>query len=307
MGNAATVATVDTALQQFYFNAQLFIRLAEAFGDHSLFDVTLAPGQASGVRHAILCIRNVVPAPFLKPRFAESRTATLFSATLSPWQFYSDMLGTPPDTPWIDVESPFHAEQLSVIIAPHISTRYRERTQSLLPIVELMSTQFDARPGNYFAFFSSFDYLQNVLTMLGEHSPHIPVWAQSRDMGEADREKFLARFEIGSKGIAFAVLGGAFAEGIDLPGERLIGAFIATLGLPQTNLVNEQIRTRMQNMFGAGYDYTYLYPGLQKVVQAAGRVIRTTSDQGTIFLMDDRFNRGEVKQLLPSWWNLSAR
>jgi len=100
------------------------------------------------------------------------------------------------------------------------------------------------------------------------------------------------------------VLGGAFAEGIDLPGERLIGAFIATLGLPQINPVNEQIRMRMQTMFGAGYEYAYLYPGLQKVVQAAGRVIRTTSDRGAIFLIDDRFGRREVRELLPKWWEV---
>jgi len=290
--------------QRFYFAAQLFIRLAESFGNHSLFDITLNSRQKSnaGRPHASLCIRNVVPAPFLKPRFAAARTTTLFSATLGPWQFYSDMLGTPPNTPWVEVESPFHEAQLSVKVAAHISTRYRERSKSLVPIVLLMEQQFAAQPGNYFAFFSSFEYLHSVLTLLRERFPQIPVWQQSRDMSEPEREKFLAQFEPGGKGIGFAVLGGAFAEGIDLPGERLIGAFIATLGLPQTNLVNEQIRIRMQETFGAGYDYAYLYPGLQKVVQAAGRIIRTTSDQGTLFLMDDRFNRPEVKQLLPGWW-----
>ena len=100
----------------------------------------------------------------------------------------------------------------------------------------------------------------------------------------------------------FAVLGGAFSEGIDLPGDRLIGAFIATLGLPQVNSVNEQMKARMDQLFGTGYDYTYLYPGLQKVVQAAGRVIRTTDDRGIVHLLDDRFARPQVRSLLPSWW-----
>jgi len=308
VANAATTAISDLGLQRFYFDAQLFVRIAESFGDHSLFDVTLLPSQggASARRHATLCIRNVVPAPFLKARFAAARTTTLFSATLGPWQFYSDMLGTPPDTPWVEVKSPFHAAQLAVKVVPHISTRYHDRAHSLAPIVALMEQQFEARPGNYFAFFSSFEYLQKVLELLREHAPRIPVWEQSREMGEADREKFLARFDHGGKGIGFAVLGGAFAEGIDLPGERLIGAFIATLGLPQTNAVNEQIRMRMQSMFGAGYEYAYLYPGLQKVVQAAGRVIRTTSDQGSIFLIDDRFGRRDVQKLLPGWWELAT-
>jgi DNA excision repair protein ERCC-2 len=100
------------------------------------------------------------------------------------------------------------------------------------------------------------------------------------------------------------VLGGPFAEGIDLPGERLIGAFIATLGLPQFNAVNEEHRERMDSAFGSGYDYTYLYPGLQKVVQAAGRVIRTQSDRGYVYLIDDRFIRPEVLGLLPAWWKV---
>jgi DNA excision repair protein ERCC-2 len=100
------------------------------------------------------------------------------------------------------------------------------------------------------------------------------------------------------------VLGGSFGEGIDLPGDRLVGAFIATLGLPQVNPVNEEMRRRMGRAFGAGYDYTYLYPGLRKVVQAAGRVIRTREDRGTVVLIDDRFGRPEVRALLPSWWRV---
>ena len=133
--------------------------------------------------------------------------------------------------------------------------------------------------------------------------PDIPAFAQQRAMDEPAREAFLARFTPGGRGIGFAVLGGAFAEGIDLPGDRLIGAFVATLGLPQVNPVNEQMRQRLEARFpGRGYDYTYLYPGLQKVVQAAGRVIRTPDDRGTLWLLDQRFARREVRALLPGWW-----
>ena len=100
------------------------------------------------------------------------------------------------------------------------------------------------------------------------------------------------------------VIVGAVGEGVDLPGERLIGAFVATLGLAQLNPINEEIRQRMDALFGNGYDYTYLYPGLQKVVQAAGRVIRTPQDQGVLYLIDDRFARPEVRRLLPTWWQV---
>jgi hypothetical protein len=156
----------------------------------------------------------------------------------------------------------------------------------------------------YLAFFSSFDYLQQAHDAFVRAHPGIATWQQSRRMSETDRDGFLARFESGGQGIGFAVLGGSFGEGVDLPGERLIGAFVATLGLPQFNPVNEQLRERMEQLFGCGYDYTYLYPGLQKVVQAAGRVIRTETDQGTVWLIDQRFGRPEVQALLPAWWQL---
>jgi Rad3-related DNA helicase len=134
--------------------------------------------------------------------------------------------------------------------------------------------------------------------------PAIPSWLQSRGMRESEREAFLARFTADGRGIGFAVLGGSFAEGIDLPGERLIGAFIATLGLPEFNPVNEEMRRRIDAAFGAGYEYTYLFPGIRKVVQAAGRVIRTPSDRGSVHLIDDRFARPEVRRLLPPWWRI---
>jgi DNA excision repair protein ERCC-2 len=118
-------------------------------------------------------------------------------------------------------------------------------------------------------------------------------------MPEAEQAAFLGRFVDGGRGIGFAVLGGSFAEGVDLPGERLVGAFIATLGLPATSPLNEEIRRRL------GFEATYLYPGLQKVVQAAGRVIRTANDRGVLHLLDDRFLKREVRALLPAWWGVT--
>lgn len=296
-GNAAE-------LLHFYLDAMLFCRLAEAFGAHSLFDISR--DESNGQSVSTLCIRNIVPAPFLAPRFEDAHSCTLFSATLSPAHYYADLLGLPEETPWIDVESPFSAEQLHVQAVSNLSTRYAHRDFSLAPIAALMARQFAERPGNYLAFFSSYAYLQSVLDEFRAAHPQIPVWVQSRQMDEGERQAFLDRFCSNGRGIGFAVLGGAFGEGIDLPGDRLIGAFIATLGLPQINPVNEEIKQRMDVMFGSnnGYDYTYLYPGLQKVVQAAGRVIRTVKDQGVVYLIDDRFNQPAVRKLLPTWWKV---
>ena len=337
----ANPTRVDGDLQAFYFEALHFARMAESFGTHSIFDITLQDGAPqsgmeiimstraantqknivldNGLGFAMLNIRNVVPAPFLNPRFTAAHSVALFSATLSPPAFYKDTLGLPSNTAWLDVQSPFSAQQLRVAAVSNLSTRYQHRTQSLMPIADLMAWQYSAAPGNYLVFLSSYDYLQKLHAVFCQRHPHITTWAQNRQMAESDRTQFLDRFTSISCGMGFAVLGGAFAEGVDLPGKRLIGAFVATLGLPQVNAINEEIKKRMATYFddaaqaegGAdseaadkAYNYTYLYPGLQKVVQAAGRVIRTQEDQGVIYLMDDRFTRPDVQALLPNWWQV---
>ncbi|PMX12626.1 MULTISPECIES: ATP-dependent DNA helicase [unclassified Pseudomonas] len=288
-------------LQAFYFEALQFAKVAELFNEHFIFDIS--KHSLGGKRsRSTLCLRNVVPAEFIRPRLTAARSSVLFSATLSPRHYYADLLGLPADTAWVDVESPFKAEQLRVRIVDEISTRFVHRQASLEPIVDLIASQFAQQPGNYLAFFSSFDYLQQVAQLLAQRHPAIALWLQARGMAEAERQAFLDQFTQHSQGIGFAVLGGAFGEGIDLPGSRLIGAFIATLGLPQLNPVNEQMKLRMGAIFGAGYDYTYLYPGIQKVVQAAGRVIRSEHDRGVVMLIDDRFGQPQVRQLLPRWW-----
>ncbi|MBQ5965483.1 ATP-dependent DNA helicase [Massilia sp. ZL223] len=296
---------LDPDLQRFHFDALAFVRLAESFGEHSLCDLA-RDGAGSTLRDSTICIRNVVPAPFLGPRFAFAHSTTLFSATLSPWHYFCDLLGMPADTAWVDVESPFQAHQLQVHFASTISTRYQHRKASVGPIADLIARQYREQAGNYLAFFSSFDYLDQVAAELADKHPEVPAWRQERRMSEAERQAFLDRFAPGGAGVGFAVLGGAFGEGVDLPGNRLIGAFVATLGLPQVNPVNEQLRERMQKLFGAGYDYTYLYPGIQKVVQAAGRVIRTESDRGVVWLIDDRFAQPGIRALMPAWWELDA-
>jgi DNA excision repair protein ERCC-2 len=295
--------SIDETQLRFYFDAMHFVSLAEQFGEHSVFDTTLASG-AYAARTSTLCVRNVIPAPFLAPRYAAARTTVMFSGTLSPHDFYRDTLGLPEETRWLDVEGPFRAEQLKVHVASHVSTRWRDRERSLSPIVELIAQQYAVQPGNYLGFLSSFDYLQRVVALMRERYPEVPVWMQEQGMDEAAREAFLARFRAMGQGVGFAVLGGAFSEGVDLVGEQLIGAFVATLGLPQINDVNEQMRRTMEAKFGNGYDYMYLYPGLQKVVQAAGRVIRTEQDTGVVHLIDDRYRRPEVRRLLPRWWQV---
>lgn len=190
---------LDSRLQGFYFDALQFARVAELFDGQFLFDISKRELNA---RRSLseLCLRNVVPAGFLAPRLSAARSTVLFSATLNPWHYYRDLLGLPETTVWVDVESPFSAAQLDVHIVSRISTRFTHRQASLAPIVELIATQFRQRPGNYLAFFSSFDYLQQVASLLAEQHPDIPVWQQSRGMDEGQRQAFLERFDADGQG-----------------------------------------------------------------------------------------------------------
>ncbi len=300
LGEQPDVFTPETL--RFYFDAVHFTRIAESFGSHSIFDISLPNGRA---KHSTLCLRNVIPAPHLAPRFARAHCVALFSATLTPAQFYVDTLGVPATSVRIDVESPFTAEQLDVRAIADVSTRYRDRVQSVARIADMITAQYARAPGNYLSFFSSFDYLAQVTQALAERHPSIPCWLQARAMSESAQHEFLARFVPDGRGIGFAVLGGAFGEAIDLPGTRLVGAFVATLGLPQLNPVNEQMKTRLHDAFGEKATRMPIFsPGLQKVVQAAGRVIRRPQDRGVLYLIDYRFTRGDVRRLLPAWWRV---
>lgn len=305
----------------FYFDTLAWATLAEAFGDHSLCEMTCdAPAVASRAVAEVtqadwiggtdgqggtgrIALRCIVPGHFIQVRLAAADAVVLFSATLNPVVYHTHLLGMPQDTQAVDIPSPFAPEQLAVRILP-ISTRRDDRSATLDVLVGAMADQFVAQPGNYLAFFSSFDYLEAALARLQECHPGLPVWSQSRQMGEASRTAFLQRFDAAGQGIGFAVLGGVFGEGVDLPGQRLIGAFIATLGLPQFDDFNQAVCERLEARFGRGYDYTYRLPGLQKVVQAAGRVIRTPEDRGTIVLLDERYRERRYRERLPVWWQM---
>jgi DNA excision repair protein ERCC-2 len=189
----AAPGVVDGPLQQFHFDVLAFLRLAESFGSHSVLELAEQGGTARQPATTVR-IQNLIPAPFLKPRFAGVRTATLFSATLSPPRYFMDMLGAPADTAWIDVASPFRPEQLQVHVVSSISTRYADRQRSAGPIADVIAQQFAARPGNYLAFFSSFEYLDLVASEFRQRHPDVPTWAQARGMDEGERQAFLARF-----------------------------------------------------------------------------------------------------------------
>lgn len=292
----------DTIAQEFFFAALNYQKVVDVFDEDFCVDM-----QEIGTKEEVLTLRNLIPATPLAARLGFAHCACYFSATLHPAHYYQSLLGLPEDTVHIKVPSPFAAEQLHVRIAANLSTRYKDRHTAIEPICELIATQIHAAPGNALVFFSSYEFLQKVETVLRTrfNSNNTQLLVQSRRMSEEDRQEFIAQFNQHNNLLGLAVLGGAFSEGIDLSGDALKGVFIATLGLPQVNPVNEHLRSVMQSKFAQGYDFTYTYPGIQKVIQAAGRVIRTTSDQGYLWLLDQRFQQPEIRSLLPEWWFIS--
>ncbi len=227
-----------------------------------------------------------------------------FSATLSPLGYYMDMLGAGEEDYSVTLESPFAKEQWETEIVP-LSTRYadRERTRE-----RLTSTLLDfagGRRGNYLAFFPSYEYMNGIFEEFAALAKEgWQTLLQTPDMAEEDRERFLARFDAANEGtlIGFAVMGGIFSEGIDLTGDRLNGVAVVGVGMPQLGLERNLIRRHFDERGANGFDYAYVYPGINKVLQAGGRLIRTERDRGRLMLADDRYLQPKFARLLPEEW-----
>ena len=291
-------AAHETILQ-LYFSLQRFLRTAEGYDEHYVCQFT---AHGADLTAALLCLD---PAPFVEKSLACGRAAVLFSATLAPAGYYKQVLGCE-NARAVALRSPFPAGRLGLYCLGNISTRYRDRAGSLAPIADALAAMTAARRGNYLAFFPSYQYLQQVYEVFAARHPEQAVLLQQPGLDEAARADFLARFDAGSAAggalLGFCVMGGVFGEGIDLAGERLIGCAVVGTGLPQVNPQQEMLRQYYDEQAGCGFDYAYRFPGMKKVLQAAGRVIRTPEDRGVVLLIDDRFGQSEYRRLMPPHW-----
>jgi len=230
--------------------------------------------------------------------------SVLFSATLTPTDYFADILGGGKKSVLVSFKSPFDASNLCVAVVDGISTRYEDRESSYKKISSCVAATVSTKPGNYMVFFPSYSFMNEVRGIFCKKYPKVKVLEQKKNMTPFEKQAFLAEFaDDGKTRIGFCVLGGAFSEGIDLPGDRLIGAVVVGVGLPGISDENNIIRDYYENKNGCGYDYAYTYPGMNAVLQAAGRVIRTESDRGIVVLIDDRFSEPKYKALFPPEWN----
>ncbi len=282
-------------VMEMYFAAVDFLRIYELLDEHYTVFVSKT---SQDVSVKLFCVD---PSKLLAETRERSRTLIYFSATLTPLTYFRQILGGCESDFLLRLMSPFPRENLCLVIDTSVSTRYRDRASSFDQIASRLNVLVNAKPGNYLAFFPSYEYLNAVRTRFEESFPQIRTITQTTSMTEEDKENFLGHFEDMAaqreQGVlGFAVMGGMFSEGIDLTGEKLIGVAVIGVGLPQINPERDIISKR------SGFEIAYMYPGMNKVMQAAGRVLRTETDRGVILLIDNRFTHTEYKRLFPPEW-----
>jgi len=284
-------------LRQLYFQLNTFVRTAELYDERY---VTLwQPGKSARVK--LFCLD---PSHLLRQAMARGRATICFSATLTPMDYYRTLLGGGAGDRVLQLPTPFPPENLRVLVHDRIRTQFKDRADSLGEVVAAIRALIAGRAGNYLVYLPSYQYLTSVLTEFQTACPEIPVLVQRPGMTEPEREQFLAALavEVGRTQVGFAVMGGIFGEGIDLVGERLIGAVIVGVGLPQLeaerDLIADYFSARQMN----GFDYAYTFPGMNRVLQAIGRVIRSETDRGVVLLLDRRFGEARYRRLFPACW-----
>jgi DNA excision repair protein ERCC-2 len=276
-----------------YFAIRRFLQINDGFDE--TYRVIIDPDDQSAT---LFCVD---PSKQLAQTLKGLRSATFFSATLSPLDYFADVLGGSVDSARGSYASPFRSDQMTVRIAP-LNISFQERGRTMDSVVETIRRHLRENPGNNLIYCPSLAYLDQLhqkLTAAG-----IQSFVQRSGMAEQDRESFLAKFTTGTDSIGLAVMGGIFAEGIDLPGEQLVGVTVIGVGLPSLSFKRDLLAGYFEQKGRSGFDYAYRYPGMQRVLQAVGRLIRSEEDQGAALLVDRRFLEERYEMLFPSWWRI---
>ncbi len=288
-------------LMDFYFDVLQWLRVAERWGE----DFRLELQRGKGAQGMTLQLNCLDPSRLLAECHDRAHALAAFSATLSPESWMRALLGLSTDAVSRRVDSPFDKSQLAVTLVTDIDTRYSARRQSLSRLAARIARWLREREGNCIVYFPSYQYMDDCLDQL-ERDGGLEgrrLWRQEPGMDEGAREGLLQQFARHRDLAAFCILGGVFGEGIDLPGKCLSSVVVVGVGLPQVGRQREQLREWYQRRTGSGFEFAYLYPGMQKVDQALGRVVRTASDSGSAMLVDVRYGWPRYRTLLPPWWD----
>lgn len=285
-------------LRDFYGRLNRFYTVMQRFdGAYEVF-IFYSDGD---IRVKLFCIDT---GREIAERLSKGSAAVFFSATLTPLYYYKALLGGDGTSDMLELESPFDTTQLSVSVMDKISTRTSEREDTLSAVCRVIAATLSAKRGNYMIFSPSFAYAEALSKLFQAKYPKLKVLCQKKNMTQKERRDFLDEFskDGGSYLVGFCVLGGIYSEGIDLAGDRLIGAVIVGIGMPALSCEREAICAYYDEKYEEGRQFAYIYPGMNRVLQAAGRVIRNETDRGVIVLVDDRFDDPIYKKIMPSLW-----
>ncbi len=291
-------------LLNLYFKISGFMRVAEQYDDSY---ATCYEKIKKDLKLKLFCID---PSIGLKNALNRCMAAIFFSATMTPMAYFQKILGCNASAAQLILTSPFPAENLGLFISNRLSTLYRQRQSTKQHISRAICTFVNQKKGNYLIFFPSYEYMRLILDTFNSDCPDRETIVQTPAMSERERDEFLKRFSRDNPVslLGFAVMGGIFGEGIDLVGERLSGAVVVGVGLPGISLERELVREYFAATLNAGFEFAYQYPGINRVLQAAGRVIRSETDRGAVLLIDQRYATYRYRSLLlPEWTPIQVK
>ena len=278
----------------FYYEVRNFIAASDLYDKEY---TTILKSDKNEFTIKIFCIN---PAKNLRQVIKSAYSSIIFSATLSPAKYYVDLIGGDEESFKLRFDSPFNKENLTTYLYP-LDMRYVNREKNIDILCNVINNFINENKGNYMVFMPSFEYLYKVYTRYIELYGEEGTIVQEENLTEIKKEEFLDNFTEGNNITGFTVVGGMFSEGVDLPGDKLIGAIIVGVGFPMVSIENNIISEYFE---GNGVDYSYTYPGINKVLQSAGRVIRTEYDTGRILLIDRRYSSPKYKLILPKEWEI---
>ncbi len=290
---------ITKELTNLYIELNKFIKISELFSERFLLYVDKSEDNIALKAYCLDASR------FLSATALSLNSAVFFSATLSPLSYYMDVLGGNKDKdPSLVLQSPFPSENLKLLIAPKISTRYKNREKSYQTVANYLRTFVSSKKGNYFIYLPSYEYLDNLLPLI-EFDDEVNLFIQKRDMSEVEKNDLISHFKADNEKttVGLAIIGGAFGEGIDLVGDSLIGVAIVGIGLPKINFESDQVVEYYKENDINGFNYAYTYPGMNKVMQAVGRLIRTEKDRGVALLIDERYMWNDYRSLFKKEWS----
>ncbi|WP_289294052.1 ATP-dependent DNA helicase [Romboutsia ilealis] len=284
-------------LMDLYFDVYSFLSISDFYDKNY---TTIYTKTFNGMTIKIYCVN---PQKVIEEKMKKAKSNIIFSATLIPMDYFMKMYSYDEEDFIINLKSPFDVNNRLLMIGDNVATTYNKRFETSEDIASYIANCVQAKKGNYMVFFPSYKYMELVFDKMKENYPDINTSIQESNMSEEEKEEFLSMFDEDNKEthVGFCVLGGHFSEGIDLTNDKLIGVIIVGVGMPQIGIERDIIKEHMKDS-NKGFDYAYVYPGMIKVLQAAGRCIRTDDDKGVILLLDNRYSQRRYQSLFPYEW-----